>query len=146
MMAQVTTSKLISNNETFTTGSYNGFEILIRDYDGYTNATILVHQINQKENKRKQLKSFFKGTDFNELKDEILKNLQDNMVGKILPTLQYVLRHGYTNEFMGTYVHSKLVSAIALWASAKYYLIVSEIMDNINLQAHLLEVDGNDHL
>jgi hypothetical protein len=55
MMAQVSTSKFISNNETFTTGSYNGLEILIRDIDGYVNATKLVHQINQKENKRKQL-------------------------------------------------------------------------------------------
>jgi hypothetical protein len=49
MMAQVTTSKLNSNNETFTAESYNGFEILIRDIDGYVNATKLVQQINQKK-------------------------------------------------------------------------------------------------
>jgi hypothetical protein len=61
MTAQVTTSKLNSNNEIFTTGSYNGFSILIRDKDGYINATKLVQQINQKENKRRQLKNFFKG-------------------------------------------------------------------------------------
>jgi hypothetical protein len=34
-MSQVSTSKLIFNNETCTNGSYNGFSILIRDKDGY---------------------------------------------------------------------------------------------------------------
>jgi hypothetical protein len=67
-------------------------------------------------------------------------------VGIILPTLQYELRQGYTKEFMGTYVHPELFNAIAMWVSAKYLLTVSEIMDNINFQAHLLEVDSNDHV
>jgi hypothetical protein len=89
MMAQVTTSKLTSNDETFTTGIYNGFLILIRDNDGYVNDAKFVQKINQKENKRKQLKSFFKGTDFSELKNELLVKLQEDRVSKILPTLQY---------------------------------------------------------
>jgi hypothetical protein len=45
--------KIASNNETFTIGSYNGFEILIRDKDGYVNATKLVQLINERDNKRK---------------------------------------------------------------------------------------------
>jgi hypothetical protein len=47
---------------------------------------------------------------------------------------------------MSTYVHPMLINTIAMWALAKYLLTVSEIMDNINFQAHLLEGDGNDHL
>jgi hypothetical protein len=50
------------------------------------------------------------------------------------------------NDFMGTYVHPKFINAIAILASVKYLLYVSEIMDRINIQSHLLEVDGNDHL
>jgi hypothetical protein len=45
--------KIVSNNEQFTIGSYNGFEILIRDKDGYVNATKLVQLINDRDNKRK---------------------------------------------------------------------------------------------
>jgi hypothetical protein len=74
MMNQVVTSKLTSNGENFTTGSYNGVEILIQDHDVYINATKLVNQIHQKENKRKQLKSFYRGTEFGELKDQLLVN------------------------------------------------------------------------
>jgi hypothetical protein len=102
MMAQVTTSKLNSNNETFTTGSYNRFEILIRDIDYYGNAIKLVQQINQKENKRKQLKSFFKGSDFGELKDQLLAKMQAMDVGKILPACHYELREGFSKHLLGT--------------------------------------------
>jgi hypothetical protein len=33
-----------------------------------------------------------------------------------------------------------------MWPSPKYQLIISEIMDDINAQAYLLQVDGNDYL
>jgi hypothetical protein len=144
-MAQVTTSKLNSNDETFTAGFYNGFSILIRDNDEYVNATKLVQQINQKENKKK-LKSFFKGSDFGELKDELLAKLKETGTGKILSVLRYGLKDGYSQYFYGTYVHPKLVKAIAMWTSVKYLLTVSEIMDNIIIQAQLLEKDGNEYL
>jgi hypothetical protein len=95
---------------------------------------------------RKQLKSFFKGYDFGDLKDELLLKLQETATGKILPVLKDELKEGYSQVFYGTYVHSKLVHAIVMWASAKYLLTVSDIMDNINIQAHLLEADGNEYL
>ncbi|KAA6379216.1 MAG: hypothetical protein EZS28_025258 [Streblomastix strix] len=37
-----TATKNTSNNETFTIGTYNGFDIMIRDQDGYINATKIV--------------------------------------------------------------------------------------------------------
>jgi hypothetical protein len=80
------------------------------------------------------------------LKDELLKKLQENGSDKIVPDLRYELHQGFTNDLLGTYVHPKLVNANAIWASPKYLLIVVDIMDNINIQAHLLKVDGNDHL
>jgi hypothetical protein len=70
MMAQITTSKVNSNDETFATGSYNGFKILIRDNDGYVNATKLLHQINQKEIK--------KNSSDHSLKELILVRLRTN--------------------------------------------------------------------
>jgi hypothetical protein len=146
MMAQVSTSKLTFNDETFTTGTYNGLSILIRDKDNYINATKQIHQINHNEHKRKQLKNFFKGNDFEELKDELLKKLQENGSGKILLDLRYELHQGFTNDLMGTYVHPKRIKVISMWASAKYLLTASIIMDNINIQAHLLESNGNEYL
>jgi hypothetical protein len=55
---------LTSNDEIFITGTYNGFAILIRDNDGHVNASDLGHHLNQKANKRKELKSFVKETEF----------------------------------------------------------------------------------
>ena len=43
--------------ETFTIGTYNGISVLIRDKDGYINATKLAARYS--ENKRKHLERFF---------------------------------------------------------------------------------------
>jgi hypothetical protein len=75
-----------------------------------------------------------------------LLKLQGTDAGQFYPTCNYELREGFLKHLLGTYIHSKLVNAVAMWASVKYLLIVSEIMDNINTQAHLLEKEGNEYL
>jgi cell division protein FtsB len=47
---------------------------------------------------------------------------------------------------LGSYVDQRLINYIAFWASPKYAVQVGKIMDQINIQVHLLEVDGNDQL
>jgi hypothetical protein len=51
------------------------------------NATKLAQLINKKDNKSKQLKTFFKGNDYDVLKDELLKKLQEVLIGNFLSIL-----------------------------------------------------------
>jgi hypothetical protein len=48
------------------------------------------------------------------------------------------------NNYKDTFVQSDLVHFIVEWASIKYSFHVKTILDNINIQAHLLEEDGID--
>jgi hypothetical protein len=75
-----------------------------------------------------------------------LAKLQETDAGKILSACHYELREGFLKHLLGTYVHPKLVNAISMWASVKNLLTGSEIMDNINIQAQLLEKDRNEYL
>jgi hypothetical protein len=52
------------NEETFSVSSYNGFSILIRDKNGYINATKLVNDINEKELITKKLKNIVISPEF----------------------------------------------------------------------------------
>ncbi|KAA6371573.1 MAG: hypothetical protein EZS28_032902 [Streblomastix strix] len=123
--------KITSNNETFTIGSYNGFEILIRDQDGYDNATKLVQLINEQENTNKQLKKIM----ITQMYRDYKKFIQDKSAGTKRdqpPQLEYQLINEYINEARGTYVHKKLINIICMKTSIKYLDIVTDIMDKIN--------------
>ncbi|KAA6364890.1 MAG: hypothetical protein EZS28_039583 [Streblomastix strix] len=123
--------KITSNNESFTIGSYNGFEILIRDYDGYVNATKLVQLINEQGNTRKLLKNITSTQMYRDYK----KFIQDKSAGlKTIqpPQLEYQLINEYINEVRGTYIHKKLINIICMKTSIKYLDIVTDIMDKIN--------------
>ena len=54
-MSTVQNQKILCNNETFTLSAYNGFKIIIRDSDGFINASNIVKQINEQENTKKQI-------------------------------------------------------------------------------------------
>ncbi|KAA6383321.1 MAG: hypothetical protein EZS28_021153 [Streblomastix strix] len=56
MASTASTTQIISNNETFTIGQYNGFEIIVREKDGFINVTKLVQIINEREHTNKQIK------------------------------------------------------------------------------------------
>ncbi|KAA6390291.1 MAG: hypothetical protein EZS28_014183 [Streblomastix strix] len=123
--------KITSNNESFTIESYNGFERLIRDIDGYVNATKLVQLINEKENINKQLKTKM----ITQMYREYKKFIQDKSAGtkKDQPLqLEYQLINEYINEVRGTYEHKKLTNIIYMKISIKYLDIVIDIMDKIN--------------
>ena len=136
-MSQVITS----NGEKFIKSTYNGFSILIREKDNYINATKMVQEINQITQKRRQLKKCFQGKDFNDYIEELEKY---NRV-KFDP-VYYDLEKGYNKTVSGRYVHPKIINYIAYWASPKYQVIVSKIMDSINERAKLKNISDNDNL
>lgn len=126
-MATVQNQQITSNNETFTQGVYNGFKIIIRNSDGYINASDVVKQINNRENTTKQIKTLFKSVQYQDFENRLRNILQ----GKIL---KYNLINNVNNNLRGSYVHPKLINFVCFWCSPSYALFVSEIMDSINEQ------------
>ena len=126
-MATVQNHQITSNNETFTQSVYNGFKIIIRNSDGYINASNVVKQINNRENTTKQIKTLFKSVQYQDF---------ENRLRNILPgiNLKYNLINDVNNNLRGSYVHPKLINFICFWCSPSYALLVSEIMDSINEQ------------
>ena len=130
-MATVQNRQFTSNNETFTQSVYNGFKIIIRNSDGYINASNVVKQINDRENTAKQIKTLFKSVQYQDFENRLRNILQ----GKILPgkNLKYNLNE-VSKQLRGSYIHPKLINFICFWCSPSYALLVSEIMDSINEQ------------
>ena len=125
-MSTVQNQKILCNNETFTLSSYNGFKIIIRDSDGYINASNVVKQINDAEKTKKQIKTLFKSVQYQDFE----KALKTILPGK---ELKYNLLN-VKNNLRGSYVHPKIINFVCFWCSPTYALLVGEIMDSINEQ------------
>ncbi|KAA6375590.1 MAG: hypothetical protein EZS28_028882 [Streblomastix strix] len=122
------TRQIGSNNENFTIGSYNGFEIMIHDSDGFVNATKLVQQINEKEQTRIQLTNITRSPVFVEYK----QYLEQSGLFNLKEPLCYLLPTAFMNDVRGTYVHKQLLNIICIKSSVKYLHHVTTIMDKIN--------------
>ena len=114
--------------ETFTTGTYNGISILIRDKDGYINATKL-------GNDKKRARKYVNSEKFDEIckiwmkRRSAPKSADPEMPGK------YKIPNA-TNEFKGTYVHPELIHFVAEWVDISYAFTVADIMNSINDKVH----------
>lgn len=126
-MSTVQNQKILCNNESFTLSTYNGFKIIIRDSDGYINASDVVKQINKQEKTVKQIKTLFKSVQYQDF-ENALKTI---LPGKIL---KYNLLNGIFKYLRGSYVHPKIINFVCFWCSPSYALLVGEIMDSINEQ------------
>lgn len=126
-MSTVQNQKIACNNETFTLSTYNGFKIIIRDSDGFINASDVVRQINKKEKSAKQIKTMFKSVQYKDF-ENTLKNILPNK------ELKYNLQNNVNNILRGSYVHPKIINFVCFWCSPSYALLVGEIMDSINEQ------------
>lgn len=123
--------------ETFTRGTYNGISVLIRDKDGYINATKLAAL--HSENKRKNLERFLKSDGMNEIIQYWIENecklrrLESEATDERPPTYKITAT---TNEFKGTYTHPDLIHFVAQWVSVSYAFAVKHVMDSINDKVH----------
>ena len=125
-MSTVKNQKILYKNEKFTFSTYNGFKIIIRDSDGYINASDVVRQINKKEKSAKQIKTMFKSVQYQDFEN----NLKTILPGK---NLKYNLNE-VPIQLRGSYVHPKIINFVCFWCSPTYALLVGEIMDSINEQ------------
>ena len=127
MTKNVEQQNITCNGEKFVRGTYNGIAVLIREKDGFINATELCKQFN------KRFRKIFENHSW----QEYYKAFCDEYVvrpesGERL----YELKKGYFNEVRGTYVDPRLINYICFWASPKYAITVGKIMDSINNKVH----------
>jgi len=122
-MNNVDQVKITSNDETFTRGTYNDISVIIRDADGFINASKMCDQFN------KRFRKLFENHAWQAYLEEFKKEyeVRPETGGPI-----YELKKGYTNEIRGSYVHPNLINYIAFWSSPKYAVYVGKIMDLIN--------------
>ncbi|KAA6359622.1 MAG: hypothetical protein EZS28_044851, partial [Streblomastix strix] len=123
-MAQVETTTEIQNNEQFKIVSYNGMNIMIRQSDGFVNATQFCDQY------KKDFRRLVKSIHWREYLDEELKDFECEPNGS--DYIMYSINKGFDNKFIGYYVHPHLINYVAIWVSPKYAVPVRKIMDKIN--------------
>ena len=129
MSNNVEQSIIECNDETFTRGTYNGISVIRRDKDGFINATDMCKQFGKRfakinENHAWQAYLVAFKAHYYALPE---MGEQENFM--------YQLNQGFSvkqNNLRGTYVDSRLINYIAIWASPEYAVIVGEIMDTIN--------------
>ena len=127
--------KFQANGESFTRGTYNGISVIIRDKDGYINATEMCRQFGKR----------FAKINENHAWQEYYKEFQREYsalpeLGVHRPTsFSYQINKGLStnqNYLRGTYVDPRLINYIAIWCSPKYAVAVGKIMDSINDRVH----------
>lgn len=111
-------------NDEYSYGMFGPFKLII-DEDGYFNVSKLCLDATKKFGIRKNFYDWkrLKGTKsiLNQVKNVCAVITVDELIHE---------RPNLSNELKGTYVHPKLVSAIAIWASPKFYIMVNEIVSN----------------
>ena len=128
-----------SDNEVFIRGMYNKINIIIRKKDGFVNATHMCKQFNKKFRKIFENHSWQQFLEEFKREYEVCRNSGEPV---------YQLLKGVNNEIKGSYVDPRIVNFLAFWASPKYAIHVSKIMDEINKIGQLTHNlnYSNDHL
>jgi hypothetical protein len=111
-MAREEQQKIISNKETFTLGSYNGIEVIIRDHDCYVNASKMVDKL-----LTKKFYQIYDNGSWNEYFDHLV-------VPRKSERPLYELKKGYMMDLRGTYVYPQLVT-ILLFGLQRNMLLLS---------------------
>ncbi|KAA6366506.1 MAG: hypothetical protein EZS28_037967 [Streblomastix strix] len=125
MTTQDNTTSQSQSNETFNSASYNGMTILIRQSDGYINATQFCDQYN------KRFRNLLRNEQWRQYLIEETNELSSAQI-RAHEIIDDITNKGYANEYRGYYVHPNLINYIAAWISPKYAVYVRKIMDSIN--------------
>ncbi|KAK8838423.1 hypothetical protein M9Y10_033049 [Tritrichomonas musculus] len=110
-----------NSGETFTRGTFNGISVMIRDKDGYINASKL-------GNNSKRARKYIISDRFIQI---CLYWTQRNPS----KSPKYMLSDA-PNGFRGVYVHPDLIHFVAEWVDIEYAFTVADIMNSINNKVH----------
>jgi len=124
-------------NEQYSTAKYDDFSVIMMKKNGYINATKLCQEVAKQMGSKKKLKDFF-GTNHNK---EIVESVS-LYTGIDVDDLKFLVQGGM-KETKGTYVHHLLITHIASWASPKFAVKVSVI---VNEYLSMKEKEKNDSL
>jgi hypothetical protein len=111
----ITFSKI---DDKFSRGKYGTFSVIIMNKNTYINASNLCKSVGKQ----------FKNWNENKAKDELLKELS-KMTGLNKNELIISKKDGANFKLRGSYAHPKLITHIAIWASTKFALVVSDIVN-----------------
>jgi hypothetical protein len=132
-----TQPKIQSNGEDFTTRTYMGVSILVRDKDGYVNAS----KMGNGDDGRRARDFINPDPRYRKSKfAEICDKWSSRMVSK---PAKYKLDKGFDNDVKGTYIHPDLVHFVAEWIDLDYAWVVVRIVKEINKQLHSIMEDND---
>ena len=110
-------------NNDFSWGKYADFKVCIMKKNGWINATKMVQMINEETGKKKPFSQW-------KVTDSAKELIEFWSVG--YPTDQYLITigaNGAINDIRGAYIHPDLIPHVASWASPKFALKVSKIVN-----------------
>jgi len=110
--------KLKKINDEYSRGQYGDFNVIIMNKNRYINATQLCHSANK----------YFKHWNANKESKELIRALS-KLICVDRDKLIIIVKGGNIVELRGTYVHPKLITHIAIWASVDFALKVSDIVN-----------------
>ncbi len=122
-MQSITDIAFESITPEYSWGRYGEFKVIIQMSTGYINATHLCGLTESKAGNKKEFRYWKLNTAALELIDEL-----SSSVGIPTDGLVTVLT-GVQNDIRGTYVHPDLIPHIASWASPKFAIKVSKIVN-----------------
>ncbi len=126
-----------SSSRTFITTTYNDISVIIDKETGYYNASKICRA------NKKQFSKWLENKRTQELLNKLSARLQLEVerVENSLPfnsALIYHLTDQIAPQFMGIYIHKKLVNELCMWCNIEYALKIDEIADLIDDQNKLL--------
>jgi hypothetical protein len=133
--------KIESNGESFTFRTYMGVSVLVRDGDGYVNASKLENG-DEGRRARNFIGKTKEGKYANGNWQRIVESFEKNGEYKDLPA-QISLHEGYDNDVRGIYIHPDLVDFVAEWVDLDYAWVVVKFLKIINKQLHSVMEDNN---
>ena len=119
-------------DDEFVYGKYGDFTVIMMKRNGYINATKMCEHISEQTGSKKPYFNWTKNQSANELIGEI-----ETSQGYKRDELFKVITGGQNMEIRGTYVHPDLIPHIACWASPKFAVKVSNIVNKYFNQKEL---------
>lgn len=120
------------DGERFYDDHYNDIRIIVREKDGYINAT----RIATDNGKQKNFSRFIDSSRWNDIVSTFRKQYLES---EVLVDPMYILHSTIPDshkDARGTYIHPKLIHFVAEWVSLEYAFKVAHIMDLLNEELH----------
>ena len=118
------------DGEKFYEDHYNGVRIIVRESDGYVNAT----RIASDNGKQKNFARFIESIRWKEISKAFINHHLKKEV--VVSSIENAYIPDTHKDARGTYIHPKLIHFVAEWVNLDYAFKVAHIMDLLNEELH----------